>query len=56
MQQHPTVLTNLFLHNQNMTSGTSNIGNAWSGSQNPPAYKGGHLCINMVKVQINVAT
>jgi hypothetical protein len=39
-----------------MTSGTSNIGNVLSGSQNPSAQEGGHICINMVKSQIDVAT
>jgi hypothetical protein len=52
----PVVLTNPFPHNQNMTSGTSNTGNASSGSQNPSAHDGGHLCVNMVKSQIDVAT
>jgi hypothetical protein len=54
--QQPVVLTNPFPHNQNMASGTSNTGNASSGSQNPSAHDGGHLCINMVKSQIDVAT
>jgi hypothetical protein len=52
----PSVLTNLFPYNQHMALGTSNTGNASSGSENPSAYEGGHLCVNMVKSQIEVAT
>jgi hypothetical protein len=39
-----------------MTSGSSNTRNASSGSQNPSAHDGGHLCINMVKYEVSVAT
>jgi hypothetical protein len=56
LSQPPTVLTNPFPHNQHMASGTSNTGNASSGSQNPSTHEGGHLCVNMVKSQIDVAT
>jgi hypothetical protein len=52
----PIVLTNSFLHNQHMALGTSNTGNASSGIQNPSTHEGGHLCINMVKSWIDVAT
>jgi hypothetical protein len=52
----PTVLTNPFLHNLNMASSSFNARNAASGNQNPPAHEGDHLCVNMVKSQINVAT
>jgi hypothetical protein len=40
--QQPTVLTNLFPHNQNMTLGASNTRNASSGSQNTSTHDGGH--------------
>jgi hypothetical protein len=50
------VLTNPFPHNQHMASSSSNAVNATSGIQNPSAQDGDHLCINMVKSQINVAT
>jgi hypothetical protein len=56
LSQPPVVLTNPFPHNQHMASGTSNTGNASSGSQNPSTHEGGHLCVNMVKSQIDVAT
>jgi hypothetical protein len=52
----PAVLTNTFPHNQHMASISSNVVNAVSGSQNPQAQDGDHLCINMVKSQVNVAT
>jgi hypothetical protein len=39
-----------------MASSSSNAGNAASGGQNPPAQDNDHLCINMVKSQVNVAT
>jgi hypothetical protein len=39
-----------------MASGASNTGNASSEGQNPSTYEGGHLCVNMVKSQIDVAT
>jgi hypothetical protein len=50
------VLTNPFPHNQHMDSSSSNAVNAVSGSQNPPMQDGDHLCINMVKSKVNVAT
>jgi hypothetical protein len=50
------VLTNPFPHNQHMASGSSNTRNASSGSQNPSTHEGDHLCVNMVKSQIDVAT
>jgi hypothetical protein len=52
----PIVLTNTFPHNQHMTSRSSNSENAASGSQNPPMQDDEHLCINMVKYEVNVAT
>jgi hypothetical protein len=39
-----------------MASSSSNAENVTSGSQNPPAQDDDHLCINMVKSQVNVAT
>jgi hypothetical protein len=56
LSQPPIVLTNLFPHNQHMASGSSNTRNASSGNQNPSTHEGDHLCVNMVKSQINVAT
>jgi hypothetical protein len=50
------VLTNPFPHNQHMASSSSNAKNVASGSQNPPTQDGDHLCINMVKYEVNVAT
>jgi hypothetical protein len=56
LSHSPTVLTKLFPHNQQMASRTSNTKNASSGNQNPSAHEGSHLCVNMVKCQIDVAT
>jgi hypothetical protein len=50
------VLTNTFLHNQHMASNSSNLGNVMSGNQNPMTHEGDHLCVNMFKYHINVAT
>jgi hypothetical protein len=50
----PLVLTNPFPHNHHMTSSSSNAENVASGSQNPPMQYGDHLCINMVKYEVNV--
>jgi hypothetical protein len=52
----PVVLTNPFPHNHHMASRTSNTRNASSGIQNPSTHEGGHLCVNMVKSHIDVAT
>jgi hypothetical protein len=52
----PIVLTNPFPYNQHMASSSSNAINAASGSQNPPTQDGDHLCINMVKSEVNLAT
>jgi hypothetical protein len=52
----PIVLTNPFPHSQHMDSSSSNSRNVVSGSQNPPTQYSDHLCINMVKSQVNVAT
>jgi hypothetical protein len=50
------VLTNPFPHNQHMDLGSSNTKNVSSGNQNPSTHEGDHLCVNMVKSQIDVAT
>jgi hypothetical protein len=50
------MLTNPFPHKQHMASISSNVRNVVSGSQNPPTQDGDHLCINMVKYEVNVAT
>jgi hypothetical protein len=39
-----------------MASSSSNAENGVSGNQNPSTHEGDHLCVNMVKSQINVAT
>jgi len=39
-----------------MASSSSNSINAASGIQNPSTQDGDHLCINMVKYELNVAT
>jgi hypothetical protein len=39
-----------------MASGTSNIVNVSSRIKNPSAHEGGHICVNMAKSHINVAT
>ena len=39
-----------------MVLGSSNTKNASSGNQNPSTHEGDHLCVNMVKSHINVAT
>jgi hypothetical protein len=52
----PAVLTNPFPHNQHMASISLNAKNAASGSQNPPTQYNDHLCINMVKYEVNVST
>jgi hypothetical protein len=39
-----------------MASSSSNAKNVASGSQNPPTQDGDHLCINVVKYEVNVAT
>jgi hypothetical protein len=52
----PIVMTNPFPHNQHMASSSSNVRNATSGSQNPLTQDDDHLCINMVKSVVNVAT
>jgi hypothetical protein len=52
---HPTMLTNPFPHNQNMTSCTSNIRNALGGGQTPSAPDAPHQCMNMVRSEISVA-
>jgi hypothetical protein len=54
--QHPNVLMKPLPHNQNMTSGSSNTRKALSRSKKPSAHDGGHLCVNMVKYKIDVAT
>jgi hypothetical protein len=54
--QLPIVWNNPFPHNQHMASGSSNNENAPSGGQNPPSDEGDHLCVNMVKSYIDVAT
>jgi hypothetical protein len=41
---------------KHMASGSSNNKNAPSGGQNPPSDEGDHLCVNMVKSYIDVAT
>jgi hypothetical protein len=56
LSQPPTVLTNPFPHNNHMASEAPKTRNALSRSQNPSAHEGGHICINMVKSQIDVAT
>jgi hypothetical protein len=56
LSKPPIVLRNPFPHNQHMASGSSNIRNASSGSQNPSTHEGDHLCDNMVKSHIDVAT
>jgi hypothetical protein len=56
LSQPPIVLANPFLHDQHMASNSSNVGNAVSGNLNPPTHDDDHLCVNMVKSQINVAT
>jgi hypothetical protein len=50
------VLTNSFPHYQHMALGPPNTKNASRGSQNSLTHEGGHLCVNMVKSQIDVAT
>jgi hypothetical protein len=50
------MLTNSFTHNQHITSSSSNAVNAASGNKKPPTDEGDHLCVNMVKSHINVAT
>jgi len=52
----PVVLSNPFPHNQDMASSSSNYGNVVNGSKNPPTQYSDHLCINMVKYEVNVAT
>jgi hypothetical protein len=52
----PTMLTNPFPHNQHMASSFLNAKNVASGSQNQPTQEDDHLCINMVKSEVNVAT
>jgi hypothetical protein len=47
---------NPFPNNQHMASSSSNAENVVSGSQNPPTQDSDHLCINMVKYEVNVAT
>jgi hypothetical protein len=42
IMQHPAVLTNLFPHNPNMASRTSNTENASGGGQSPLVHDGGH--------------
>jgi hypothetical protein len=39
-----------------MVLGGANTENGSSGSQNPLAHEGGHLCVNKVKSYIDVAT
>jgi hypothetical protein len=56
LSQPHVVLTNLFPHNQHMSSGTPNTRNASNESQNPLAREGGHLGVNMVKSHIDVTT
>jgi hypothetical protein len=56
LSQPPVVLTNPFPHNHHMDSSSSHTKNVSSGNQNPPAHEGDHLCVNMVKDQIDVAT
>jgi hypothetical protein len=56
LSQPRAILKKLFPHNQHMALRTSNTGNASSRSQNPSEHEGGHLCVNMVKYQIDVAT
>jgi hypothetical protein len=51
-----TMLNNPFLHKQHMASSSSNVINAKNGSQNSLTQDGDHLCINMVKSEVNVAT
>jgi hypothetical protein len=50
------VLTNPFPHIQHMKLTSSNAKNAASGIRNQPTQDSDHLCINMVKSQVNVAT
>jgi hypothetical protein len=52
----PIVLTNPFPHNHHMVLSSSNARNVASGSQNSPTQDDDHLCINMVKYEVNVAT
>ena len=52
----PAVLTNPFPHNQHMASSSLNVRNVASGIQNPLTQDNDHLCINMVKSEVNVAT
>ena len=56
LSQPCVVLINPFLHNQHMASSSSNATNVAGGNQNPLVHEGDHLCVNMVKSQINVAT
>jgi hypothetical protein len=49
------VLKNTFPHNQHMALGTSNTKNVSSEIQNPSEHERDHLCVNMVKSQIDVA-
>ena len=56
LAQFPTVLTNLFPHNQHLALISSNVGNEAGGGQNHQSQDGGHLCINMVHAKIDVAT
>jgi hypothetical protein len=39
-----------------MASSSLNVGNVASGSQNPSTEDDDHLCINMVKSEVNIAT
>jgi hypothetical protein len=50
------VLMNPFSHKHQMASSSSNAKNVASGSQNPPTQDSDHLCINIVKYEVNVAT
>jgi hypothetical protein len=52
----PAMMTNTFPHNQHMASSSLNARNVGSGSQKPSTQYGDHLCINMVKYEVNVAT
>jgi hypothetical protein len=56
LSQLLVVMTNPFLNNHQMVSRSSNAGNALSGNENPPVHEGDHICVNMVKYHINVAT
>jgi hypothetical protein len=56
LSQLPAVLTNPFPHNQHMASSSSNAENTMNGNQNPLGNQGDHICVNMVKSQINIAT